>query len=122
MNISNGVDIVDVERLRKILTTWPRFEERVFTPLEREYAASKRRPEQHLAARFAAKEATFKALGSGWPSISHHDVEVISTASGPRLRITGKAAALMKKRASAVSLSHDGGFAVAQVILEGDEQ
>jgi holo-[acyl-carrier protein] synthase len=116
--IRAGIDIVDIARLERVLARWPRMAERVFTEAERSYARTRPHPPQHLAARFAAKEATFKALGEGWPRVSWHEVEVVSEGRRPRLRLTGKARALAGEVSTSVSLAHDAGIAVAQVILE----
>jgi holo-[acyl-carrier protein] synthase len=115
-----GVDIVDIERLERRLAATPRLAERLFTESELRYAAAGARPSEHLAARFAAKEATFKALGEGWPKISWHEVEVIRNGGRPRLVLRGAAAAAAGDREPLVSMSHDGGVAVAQVVLVGD--
>lgn len=112
-----GVDIVEVARLERLLKQWPRMADRLFTDAERAYAGGRHRPAQHLAARYAAKEATFKALGSGWPSVGWHDVEVITTERGPQLALRGRAAALAGPAQALVSLSHDGGLAIAHVLL-----
>lgn len=112
-----GVDIVDVARLERLLEQWPRMAGRLFTDAERSYASRRHRPAEHLAARFAAKEATFKALGTGWPAIGWHDVEVVPTERGPRLALGGGAAELAGDATIMVSLSHDGGMAIAQVLL-----
>ena len=72
-----GIDLLDVERFERALSRRPRLAERLFTPAERDYAASRARPAMHLAARFCAKEAVAKALGlTGW---SFRDVEVVAT-------------------------------------------
>ncbi len=113
-----GIDIVDIARLERVLARWPRMAERVFTAAERSYAESRSHPPEHLAARFAAKEATFKALGEGWPRLSWHEVEVISEGRRPRLRLSGKARELAGEVSASVSLAHDAGIAVAQVLLE----
>jgi holo-[acyl-carrier protein] synthase len=112
-----GVDLVDVGRLERLLEQWPGMAGRLFTPAERAYAAGRHRPAEHLAARFAAKEATFKALGAGWPAIGWHDVEVARTDAGPRLLLSGRAAQRAGGARSLVSLSHEGGMAIAQVLL-----
>lgn len=119
-----GVDIVDVARLERLLEQWPRMAGRLFTDAERSYASRRHHPAEHLAARYAAKEATFKALGTGWPAIRWHDVEVVPTERGPRLALAGAAAELAGDATAMVSLSHDGGMAIAQVLLvtEGDER
>jgi holo-[acyl-carrier protein] synthase len=116
--IQTGIDVVQVARLEAALQRWPRLEERLFTPEERRYAAGRPHPVESLAARFAAKEATMKALGQGWPKISWHDIEVVRGDDRPELRLTGRAAPLAGGGHLAVSLAHDGGVAVAQVILE----
>lgn len=116
-----GIDIVDIARLERALARWPRLASRVFTPLELSYAGGRSRPGQHLAARFAAKEAAFKALGAGWPQVSWKDIEIASTPHGPTLKLTGKAARIAGPAPVRVSLAHDGGMAVAQVLIEGPE-
>ena len=118
-----GVDLVDIARLERLLERWPGMAARLFTDAERAYADERHRPGQHFAARYAAKEATFKALGTGWPSIGWHDVEVVAAedrGSGPRLALTGRAAEHAGGARALVSLSHDGGLAIAQVLLVGD--
>jgi holo-[acyl-carrier protein] synthase len=121
--IRTGIDVVDIARLGAALERWPKLAERLFTAGERSYAASRPRPVESLAARFAAKEATFKALGEGWPALSWHEVEVVSgtgPAKGrPDLVLTRRAAALAGGGRLAVSLAHDAGIAVAQVVIEG---
>jgi holo-[acyl-carrier protein] synthase len=112
-----GVDIVGVARLERLLEQWPAMATRLFTDDERAYAGRRHRPAEHLAARYAAKEATFKALGTGWPAIAWHDVEVVAGGHGPRLALRGRAAELAGGARGMVSLSHDGGLAIAQVLL-----
>ena len=86
-----GIDLLEIERLERALERTPRLAERLFTPAEREYAASRGRPGQHLAARFCAKEAVAKALGvESW---NFHEVEVIGSGGPPRIRLSGSAAA-----------------------------
>ncbi|HEX4280857.1 MAG TPA: holo-ACP synthase [Solirubrobacteraceae bacterium] len=86
-----GIDLLEIERLERALERTPRLAERLFTPAEREYAASRGRPGQHLAARFCAKEAVAKALGvQSW---NFHEVEVVGTGGPPRILLSGSAAA-----------------------------
>ncbi|MGI8427085.1 MAG: holo-ACP synthase [Actinomycetota bacterium] len=118
-SIRIGIDLVAIDRIATLLKQWPNLEKRLFTPGELAYASSSSRPAQHLAARFAAKEATFKALGKGWPSLSWHDVEVVSEGGPPILRLTGRAGAEAAGATALVSLSHDAGIAIAQVVLVG---
>jgi holo-[acyl-carrier protein] synthase len=116
--LSVGIDIVDVARLEAALARWPRLAQRLFTDEERRYAASRPHPAASLAARFAAKEATMKALGEGWPKVSWRDIEVVRRSGSPEVRLTGRALELCGDGRLAISLSHDGGVAVAQVVLE----
>lgn len=112
-----GVDVVHIARLSRVLERYPKLADRLFTPDEKLYARERARPVEHFAARVAAKEATFKALGSGWPTVSWLEVEVISDRGRPSLALSGKAAELAGRGVPSVSLSHDGGIAIAQVIL-----
>ena len=96
-----GIDVLEVERLERALERRPRLAERLFTAAERDYAAHRARPGQHLAARFCAKEAVAKALGLGaW---SFRDVEVVTGDPRPEVRLSGAAA----QRASELGLSVD---------------
>lgn len=117
--IRHGVDVVDIGRLEVALDRWPRLLDRLFTEKEKAYAHSRKRPAEHFAARVAAKEATFKAIGHGWPEVSWCDVEVVSGDGAPSLALRGKASELAGDSRPYVSLSHDGGIAIAQVILDG---
>jgi holo-[acyl-carrier protein] synthase len=111
-----GVDIVDVSRFAASLERTPTLAERLFTVDEREVARSER-----LAARFAANEALAKALGAP-AGLSWHDAAVSNAESGaPRLELRGTIAEAARQRGATswhVSLSHDGGMAIAIVILE----
>ncbi len=110
-----GVDVVDVDRFLVTLARRPRMRARLFTAYELTL------PERSLAATFAAKEAVAKALGAP-AGLEWHDCEVCRDASGrPVLNLTGTVEAVAKQLGAArwhVSLSHDGGVAVAQVIAE----
>jgi holo-[acyl-carrier protein] synthase len=114
-----GVDAVDVGRFRTVLGRRPRIGERLFTEGERRDGNG---DPQRLAARFAAKEATMKALGRGIGSVAWHDVEVVREASGaPTLRLSASAAALAARHGVArwhVSLTHTDSVAVAMVVAE----
>jgi holo-[acyl-carrier protein] synthase len=90
-----GIDSVELDRMRDVLARTPRIVHRLFTAGEQETATAHRDPTARFAARFAAKEATMKALGVGIGAIDFTDVEVLRAESGaPSLRITGRAAAL----------------------------
>ena len=112
-----GIDMLEIERMERALVRRPRLAERLFTPAERSYAAARARPGQHLAARFCAKEATAKALSlEGW---SFRDVEVVSGAGAPELRLGGRAAERARELGgqATVSLTHTRAVAAAVVLL-----
>jgi holo-[acyl-carrier protein] synthase len=126
MSLSVGVDLVELDRIRRIVTRYgDRFLDRVFTP--REVTLYRDRiPE--LAVRFAAKEAVSKALGVGLAHLSSlgigwHDVEVLPDSRGkPLVRLSGRALALAEEQGLhewAISLSHSRDFAVAFVVGSG---
>lgn len=109
-----GVDIIEVKRIEKLAEKNPRFLHKVFTPQETTYSQGKKNKYQHLAARFAAKEAFFKALGR---RINWTDVELTNLSSGkPQLTVNSQERALFSK--IHVSISHLADYAAAVVILE----
>ncbi|HST54035.1 MAG TPA: holo-ACP synthase [Pyrinomonadaceae bacterium] len=124
MIVSIGIDIIEIRRVREVLARTPRFRVRVFTEGERAYCDSRGdAAAQHYAARFAAKEAAFKALQTGWrDGIYWHDIEVASNGAGaPLLRIHRRALELFDALGATdahLSLSHTREHAVAQVIFE----
>lgn len=124
MIVGHGVDLVEVARLSSSIERFgDRFLERVFTRAEREYAGVGPRRDEHLAARFAAKEAVFKALGTGWAQgAGWTEIEVVREASGkPGLALHGKAAELAQRLGASrwhLSLTHTGSTAMASVIAE----
>jgi holo-[acyl-carrier protein] synthase len=109
-----GTDVVEVTRLEQALERTPTLRERLFTPAEAGL------PIESLAARFAAKEALAKALGA--PGLSWQDAEVVTDENGrPGLELTGNVASLAAGLGADrvhLSLSHDGGVAIAFVVLE----
>ena len=125
MIIGHGVDIVETSRIEQLLGDHPeRFLERVFTPGEQADSESNKRQLEHLAARFAAKEAALKALGTGWSQgIGWTDIEVVRADNGkPSLNITGRAAEIATDLGITswhISLSHISTHAIASVIAEG---
>ncbi len=122
MIVGLGVDIVELGRIRDVLERHgERFLQRILTADERRYCALHRDQVPHVAARFAAKEAALKALGTGWSGGIHWtDVEVVREPSGkPTLALHGEA--LKRQGAEArwhLSLTHDRGNAVAVAVLE----
>ncbi|MCK4535374.1 MAG: holo-ACP synthase [Desulfuromonadales bacterium] len=119
-----GTDLVRTARFRRYLEEEKSsLFERLFTSGERSYAMQKRDPAQHLAARFAAKEACLKAFGLGLrDGIRWLDMEVVPDALGrPELHLSGRAAEIAADLYVAtvhLSYSHDGDYAVATVVLE----
>ncbi len=111
-------------RVRRVLGRTPRFVERVFTAGERAYCERKGVvAAQHYAARFAAKEAALKALGTGWSGgLAWHDVEIVSAQSGAPSVVFHKLARELFERSGAttahLSISHTTEHAIAQVVLE----
>lgn len=105
-----GVDIVDVSRMRRILERTPSFASRWFSSEERKYCESKANPAMHYGARFAAKEAVAKALGTGFAGMTPRDVEVVVSDSGkPEVAITGGALDIARQQgieSIPISLSH----------------
>ena len=120
-----GIDVIQNERIRESIQRFgERFLNRIYTEHEKEYCQKCAKPELHYAARFAAKEATFKALGTGWAAgVKWRDVEVQRLASGkPELHLYGEALARATSMGSArfhVSLTHDELVSCAVVVLEG---
>ena len=116
-----GVDLVEVGRVADLLARHPRFAERCFTPAEQGYAFGRTRPEQRLAARFAAKEAVMKALGCGWRQVGWREVE-ITGGGAPRVVLRGRAAVRAKALGVSevlLSLSHTDEVAVAAAVAVG---
>lgn len=123
MDLQVGTDIVEIARIMAALGRFgERFLERVYTPAEQ--ALCRGRPPE-LAARFAAKEAAMKALGTGRRGVGWREVEVLADMRGrPLLHLHGRAAAraaAIGLRRFAVSLSHERGYAIAVVIAWGEE-
>ena len=122
-NQAIGIDIVEIKRLSRVSKRWGKgFLNKVYTKRELAYANSKRFPYQHLAARFAAKEAIFKALGEvekdfvGWKN-----VEILNDAYGKPVVVWHGAAEKVRKKRKlkdvVVSLSHTENYAVASAML-----
>jgi holo-[acyl-carrier protein] synthase len=123
--VGHGIDLVEIPRIRRMLADHgERFLERCFTGAEREYAEPARRREEHLAARFAAKEAVLKALGTGLDDgIAWTEIEVTRDGRGrPGIRLTGRAERLAREKGIddwLVSLAHTASSAAASVIAVG---
>ncbi len=112
-----GVDIIEVARIKKLVEKSPRFLRRVFTDKEIKYSEGKKNQFQHLAARFAAKEAFFKAIGK---KIKWTDVGIVNLSSGkPELELNDRETFSFDR--AYVSLSHLQDYAIAYVVLEKTE-
>jgi holo-[acyl-carrier protein] synthase len=125
MIVGTGVDLCEVDRIRKALESshGERLRERVYTAREIAYAQRKAHPWERYAARFAAKEAGMKALGTGWRGgLGWRDLEVANLPSGrPTLRLYGKAKEIADKlgvQNISLSITHTAVQALAMVILE----
>jgi holo-[acyl-carrier protein] synthase len=113
-----GIDLIEIDRLERALERRPRLAESLFTEAELASARPRSRPGQHLAARFAAKEAAIKALGVAVPA---REIEVEGgIREAPRLRLHGAAAALVEERGLElqVSITHAREMAGAVVLAE----
>ena len=118
-----GIDLIDVDRIAFNIEKDAGFKEMIFCSNEIAYCESKANKYEHYAARFAAKEAFFKALGTGWLEGTHfNEVEIINTASGkPELILHGKTRDTLNSLGVtriSVSLSHLKTVACAIVIIE----
>jgi holo-[acyl-carrier protein] synthase len=88
--IGIGIDLLEIGRMEEALARRPRLAERIFTSEERAYAERHKRPAQHFAARFCAKESVAKALNlRAW---AFREIEVVATGAAPRIRLSGRAA------------------------------
>jgi len=119
--IQVGVDLVEVARVSRLLEENPGIDRTIFTDQELGYCRSSKRADERLAARFAAKEAILKALGTGMAEgLSLCDVEIVGSAGGaPTVRLLGPARAWADDHGVVeieVSLAHSGGLAIAQAI------
>jgi holo-[acyl-carrier protein] synthase len=124
MIVGTGTDLCEVPRIRESIARFgPRFVERIFTPAEIAYVERKANKFERYAARFAAKEAGMKAIGTGWRrGVRWQDFEVANLPSGkPTLRLHGVAAAVAARlnvRNVALSITHTSELGMAHVILE----
>jgi holo-[acyl-carrier protein] synthase len=121
-----GIDLVPIPRMREVMARWQeRFLTRVFTADEIAYCRARKDPVPHFAARFAAKEAGLKALGTGLRlGVSWRELEVQRERGGPpMLVLRGRSREIARARGGdrmLLALSHDGDYAIAQAMLVGD--
>jgi len=128
MIVGTGVDIVEVSRIKNAAIKWKEnFLKRIFTERELKYSNERTTLYQHLAARFAAKEAVLKALGNGWTNrVEWRDIEVWNDSSGkPNVRLSGEVEKVGRKlgvKDIIISMSHTRTYAIANVILVKDNR
>jgi holo-[acyl-carrier protein] synthase len=124
MIVGTGIDLVEIDRIQHAIERYgPRFLNRVYTPAEQAYCLRKRKSAESFAARFAAKEAGAKALGTGISfGVSWLEFEVVRQLSGrPTLSFHGRAAQIaahLGVARAALSLTHTAALAQASVVLE----
>jgi holo-[acyl-carrier protein] synthase len=124
MIVGLGIDITGVDRIEAAIARRGRaFLKRLFTPSEISYCERHRNRAERFAGRFAAKEATMKALGTGWArGVRWIDIEVVREPSGkPTLKLSGATRAIADRlgvKNIALTITHDGNTAMAQVIFE----
>jgi len=118
-----GADIIAIDRIKKAISKDSKFADKIFSEEEIDYCNSKFRKEIHFAGRFAAKEAFFKALGTGWrDGMKWTEIIIVNDELGkPEIRISGKTRELFNDLGMEninLSISHTKEFAVAFVIIE----
>ena len=124
MIVGLGVDMTEVDRIEAAIARHGRpFLERLFTPAEIAYCEKHRDRAERFAGRFAAKEAAMKALGTGWAQgVRWLDIEVVREPSGkPTLKLSGATRSIADRlgvKHIAVTITHDGNTALAEVIFE----
>jgi len=122
--VGTGIDLAEVDRIRDAIERHgERFLQRIYTPLEIAYVSRKANRYERYAARFAAKEAGMKAIGTGWrQGVTWKDFEVVNLPGGrPTLRLSGVAAEVARQmgvRNIQLSLTHTSSNGMAFVILE----
>lgn len=124
MMISCGTDIIETKRMKDAIKKWKKsFLNRIFTEREIEYSMGRKFYFEHLAARFAAKEAVLKAFGEGFSGANLKDVEIINDKNGrPSVILKRGMEKLRKKKkitSISVSMSHTRNYAQAMAILVG---
>jgi holo-[acyl-carrier protein] synthase len=124
MIIGSGIDLAEIGRIQQSIDRYgERFINRIYTPAEQAYCLRKRNAAESFAARFAAKEAAAKALGTGISRGVHWlEIEVIRERSGrPSIQFHGRAAEIAQRLGvahAALSLTHTSSLAMASVLLE----
>jgi holo-[acyl-carrier protein] synthase len=121
MVIGIGIDIIEIDRIKKSVDgNGDKFLEKVYTPSELKYCLSKKNKYQHLAARFAAKEAIYKAISSNWDSeLSWQDMEIVNTPNGmPEVKFKGNLEKFLSKdKDLKISMSHSRDYVTCVAII-----
>jgi len=126
MIVGSGIDLVEIDRIQETMDRFgTRFLNKVYTAAEQAYCLRKRNAAESLAARFAAKEAGAKALGTGMShGVTWLEIEVVREPGGrPTIRFHGRAAEMahrLNARRVALSITHSKNLAMASVVLEDD--
>jgi holo-[acyl-carrier protein] synthase len=120
-----GTDIIEIKRVEKLVARGGQYLETIFTESEMDYCEARARKQEHYAARYAAKEAVLKALGTGWRGgLAYSDIEIIHEESGrPVVSVRGEVRKFFDQhqiRKTSISLSHTKEIAIAVVILENE--
>ena len=123
MIVGIGTDIIEVARIERLMAGQKRFQKRIFTETEVAYCESKKNKAQNYAARFAAKEAFLKAIGTGWrQGVAFKEIEVVNNPQGkPEIFLSGKAKEIADNLGITniqISLSHLKDIAIAVVAAE----
>lgn len=126
MIIGTGIDIVQNNRIEELINKYgDRFLKKIYTAKEIEYCQSKNNFVASFAARFAAKEAVLKALGTGMRNNSWHEIEILNDELGkPEVLLNNKTARRAEKikvRSIFISISHEKKYSIAQIIMEGEK-
>lgn len=116
------MDLAEVSRVEELMTSQPELQERVFTARELAYCYRRKRAGEHLAGRWAAKEAVLKSLGTGMgPRMEWTDIEVVNDRAGrPRVRLSGEVEVVARSLGMyslELTLSHSAGLAVAHAVM-----
>ncbi|HEY6068152.1 MAG TPA: holo-ACP synthase [Gaiellaceae bacterium] len=119
---SVGVDLIEIDRIRRALERYPRFRQRCFTEAERAYCDSRSNPAQSYAGRFAGKEAVGKALGFGVArAFAWREIEIAGRPK-PSVRLSGRSAAWAERVGAAhidLSMTHSRELATAVAVVDG---
>jgi len=121
MVIGIGIDIIEIERIKKSVDEYgDQYLKKVYTPNELKYCLAKKNKYQHLAARFAAKEAIYKAISSNWNSeLSWQDMEIINGPNGmPEVKFKGNLEKFLSNEKSLkISMSHSRDYVACVAIV-----